>query len=291
MKKYVLFLLIFYLTSTCFAQEKVIPDSQLSPDKKPEKIGWFPKGVLGLNISQIAFSNWEGGGESSLAYNFLADFGLDYLSPTWKFTSFLKLTYGQTKLGSTAAKITDNDLYFENVLSYNPGWDIKPFFALLVRSSVANGYDYSVDPKVQTRGFFDPGYITETMGFIYDKPEWFQTRLGIGIQQTFTNKFPQYSDPENMPPVDNFRLDAGIESISDIQYGFSDNLHYSSKLRLFGKFDDLGVWDVRFDNSLVAKITDLVNVNLNVLLIYEKLQSPKTQVKEALQIGITYLLF
>ncbi|MCW8953325.1 MAG: hypothetical protein OQK48_00110 [Sulfurimonas sp.] len=52
----------------------------------------------------------------------------------------------------------------------------------------------------------------------------------------------------------------------------------------------MDVWDVRWDNSFVAKINDYLNVNLAVLLIYQKDQSVKTQVKEALQLGITYTL-
>jgi hypothetical protein len=52
----------------------------------------------------------------------------------------------------------------------------------------------------------------------------------------------------------------------------------------------MDVWDVRWDNSFVAKINDYVNVNFSFLLIYQKDQSPKTQVKEALQLGLTYTL-
>jgi hypothetical protein len=253
--------------------------------------GWTPKGIIGANLSQVALSNWAGGGENSLAYSFLADFGVGYLSPYWKFDSFLKLTYGQTKLGDDESKVTDNDLYFENVLSYDPGWVVKPFASLLIRSTVADGFEYDDTSKTQIKAFFDPGYVTETVGFVYDRPEWIQTRLGIAFQQTFTNKYRNFSDPDNNPPTEAFLFETGLESVTDVEYAFDENLVFVSKLRLFGRFEDLGWWDVRFDNTLVAKVTDLINVNLNVLLIYEKLQTPKTQLKEALQLGITYTIF
>ncbi len=54
---------------------------------------------------------------------------------------------------------------------------------------------------------------------------------------------------------------------------------------------NLDVWDVRWDNLFVAQVTKLINVNLNVLLVYDADQTLKTQIKEALQIGITYNLF
>ena len=70
-----------------------------------------------------------------------------------------------------------------------------------------------------------------------------------------------------------------------------ENVLFGTKLRLFSRFNELDVWDVRWDNLITAQISKYFNVNFNVLLIYEKIQSPKTQIKEALQLGITYSLF
>jgi hypothetical protein len=53
----------------------------------------------------------------------------------------------------------------------------------------------------------------------------------------------------------------------------------------------LSVWDVRWDNLITAKVNDYVSVNLNVLVIYDVNESLKTQIKEALQLGISYTLF
>jgi hypothetical protein len=60
---------------------------------------------------------------------------------------------------------------------------------------------------------------------------------------------------------------------------------------MFGTFDALDVWDVRWDSSITAKISEIFNVNLNVVVVYDADQTLKTQIKEALQIGITYTLF
>jgi hypothetical protein len=70
-----------------------------------------------------------------------------------------------------------------------------------------------------------------------------------------------------------------------------DNMLYKSKLRLFTRFDQLDVWDVRFDNTISAQVNKYIVVNLNVLVVYEKSQSLRTQVKEALQLGVTLNLF
>ena len=60
---------------------------------------WTPKGVVGINLSQVAFSNWSQGGENTLAYTFFTLFGLDYIGDPWKWKNSLKFTYGRTKFG------------------------------------------------------------------------------------------------------------------------------------------------------------------------------------------------
>ena len=72
---------------------------------------------------------------------------------------------------------------------------------------------------------------------------------------------------------------------------FLENMAYKGYLRLFGRFEDITIWDVRWDNTITAKINDYFNVNINVLLIYDVDETLKTQLKEALQLGISYSLF
>jgi len=50
---------------------------------------WTPKGLIGLNLSQIAFSNWTQGGDNSLSFTFFTILGLDYIGFPWKWTNTL----------------------------------------------------------------------------------------------------------------------------------------------------------------------------------------------------------
>ena len=56
-------------------------------------------------------------------------------------------------------------------------------------------------------------------------------------------------------------------------------------------FNDLSVWDVRWDNAIVAKVNNFINVNFAFLMVYQQDQSTKVQIKEALQLGIVYTIF
>jgi hypothetical protein len=257
---------------------------------------WVPSLVSGLNISQIALENWSQGGENSLAYTLTADFNLKYKSEHWRFKNQIKGAFGKTKLGDDEIRQTDNEFFIESVVSYHIlGWAVNPYFSNLVRSSFTEGFDYKKDPVEKIADFFDPGYITQSIGFTYDQLENIQTRLGVAFQETITRTDElalKYSDdPETTDEIEKFKFETGIESVTDANFTLDHNLLYTTKLRLFTRFEDLSVWDVRFDNTVTAKVNNWLNVNLSVIVLHEISQTRKTQLKQALQVGITYSIF
>ena len=95
------------------------------------KNNWNPSLVLSAGINQIAFSNWAQGGENSTAWSYLIDFHYDKIGTALVFKNQIKVTYGRSKIDSGEYKTTDNDLYIEDLASYNVGWAINPFFQML----------------------------------------------------------------------------------------------------------------------------------------------------------------
>lgn len=281
MKKTIIALLLF-VSINSFAQD--IPDSLLQE-------GWNVTGVVGLNLSQTAFSNWAQGGTNSLAYSVYTNLGGIYYSFPWKWKNRLNVVYGRTKLEDVGYRTNENDIYFESVGSRNIGWAVDPYVAVTFRSALTKGYDYSIEPDTQIVDFVDPGYLTEAIGFTYDQNKIITTRLGLAFQQTFANKFPKYTDDPETAEIEKFKFDTGLESVTEVKYEFLQNMTYYSFLRLFTRFNTLDVWDVRWDNILTAKINQYVNVNFSVTLLHEISQTRKTQLREALQLGLSYSLF
>ena len=159
MKK-LLLIFIIAISFNSFAQE--IPDSVLVD-------GWNTVGIIGLNLSQTALVNWSQGGSNSLAYATYANLGAVLKDQPWKWKNRLSIIYGRTKLEDVGYRTTENDIYFETVLSRNVGWVVDPFVSVTVRTAVTKGYDYSVaDTNIQIVDFFDPGYVSEAIGFTYD---------------------------------------------------------------------------------------------------------------------------
>lgn len=272
-------LVLFVFTNLAFAQEA---DSSM--------FKWTPSLVTGLNVSQIAFSNWTKGGDNALTWSLTGDFTFLYKTPQWKFTNQLKAAYGRTKLGDEAYKTNDNEFYLESVLAYSAGWDIDPYFSNTVRTALTTGYDYAVDPAVEIVDLFDPGYITQSIGFTYNKSEWIKTRLGLALQEVITNKYIQYTDDPETTDIESFKFETGLESVTDAEFTVAENILMKSKLRLFTRFEKIEVIDVRWDNTITAKVNGWLNVNFTFLMIYEETQSKQAQIKEALQLGFVYTI-
>ena len=281
MKK--IFLLLFTLSLVNFVAAQ---DADSTLNK------WTPSLLASLNLSQIAFQDWTKGGESAFSFTVGADWVMNYKASKWSFKNQLKGEWGQSKTGYDIKKITVNNIFNETVYLYDPGLLFKPYASNLIRTPITDGYDYSEPEKKQIVAFFDPGYVTQSIGFAYDESEIIKTRLGLAFEESFANKFAaQYTDDDETADVEKFKFETGIESMTDLILKIDENVVYKSKLRLFSGFDRMTVWDVAWDNTFTAEVNKWLNVNLTYILIYKASESLRTQMQEALQVGIVYNLF
>lgn len=278
MKRFIFYLVLFIAPFFCKAQDSTT------------KRNWTPKGNVGINVSQLYFENWVQGGQESISWSIFLNLELIKDFENWTLKNKMKLAFGMTKAGESEFRNNENELFIETVASYKLAWAVDPFLSNTIRSVLVDSYNYKTTPESKIATFFDPGYITQSIGFAYDKLKGLNTRLGLAFQETFTNRFRQYSAKPNDSSA-TFKFETGIETVTAYDTDLDTNLHYAGRFRLFGRFDKLDVWDVRFDNTITAKITKYINVNLTVLVIHEISQSKKTQLKEGLQLGFAYNLF
>lgn len=271
-------LLFFVLVKLIFAQDtsKVIITS---------------KANVGINISQISFTNWAQGGENSFSWTLLGSYSITTKSENWTTKNSFKFAFGRTKLGSQDFRTNDNEFFIETIISKNIGWAVDPFFSNSIRSPITTGYSYKTKTPERIADFFDPGYVTQTLGFTYDKFKGIKSRLGIALQEVFANHQRKYSDnPDTKDKLEAFKLETGIESVTSSEFKIMENINYKGSLRLFSRFEKMKYWDVRWDNLIIAKVNEYVNVNFNFLVVYERKQTLRTQMKEALQLGLIYNL-
>ncbi len=292
MKKALISIAVAVFVPICARGDAASEDAKTSKPKNDSMNVWIPTMVTALNVSQIAFSNWTQGGSNALAWTATANIGYNYRSLTWGLQNHLRASYGRNKIGSQSSIVTDNSFLLDNVLTYGLGWATNPFFSNTIITTIAEGYSYASSVPIPIANFFDPGYVTQSLGFGYSKTDNFSTRLGLAVQEVFTNRYRQYTDnPGTTNKVEAFKFETGLESVTRGQLQIADNLLLTTGLRLFTRFKDLSVWDVRWENLVVAKVNSFINVNLVYDVVYQKDQSLTTQMKEGLQVGVTYTLF
>lgn len=86
MKTKVLFLVALFAVSTA-AKAQQTSDADAAE-------GWSKGGVLGLNMGQVALSNWQGGGQSSISGTSLLSLFRNYKQGKTAWDNSLDLAYG-----------------------------------------------------------------------------------------------------------------------------------------------------------------------------------------------------
>lgn len=279
-----------------------LPALAQSDTTKADKYGWKKSLLANLNLTQNHFDNWAEGGESSFAWQFSILGKYNNIQPHYTWKNSLKLEYGRTQLSDKASRKSADEINFESVFTYLLNIYVNPYVSLTAKTQFYNGYKYAEDEsRVQVSKFFDPGYITQSIGFGYEPFEELTTRLGFAAKETFADEFAAlYSDdPETPDEIETVRVELGLQSTTELNVALHENIALGSKLNIFTTLqeeplaitgeEELNV-DVDWDTSISGKVTELVNVNLNVRVFYDGQISPKRQIKQVLSVGFSYVV-
>ena len=245
--------------------------------------------VGGVNMTQTGFDNWAAGGENAFAWqlNLNYKFVQDLEKTNWSTAG--KFVYGATKIGDADMRKSIDEIKMESVLTYKWGSTVNPFIAVTGETQFAEGYDYSVEPLLPISAFMDPGYFRESFGAGMEVSEGLSTRLGVSFKQTVTTDYPSpYADDVETEEVETLKSEFGAESVTDLTIDISETSSFESKLELFSSFGGFDEIDANWDNTLTVKISEYINMNVNVKLVYDKDISSKRQIKQGMALGLNY---
>ena len=293
-----LLLLVTLLPFLLHAQNKEVLEGEKEFREKAAKLqqdttkpfGWTHKVVTGLNFTQVSYKDWTQGGQNALAYTLWLNGSSvrDMEKTNWS-TSY-KFAFGQARLSGQGLRKTDDEIFLQSLLIYKLWTYINPYASFTLRTQFAKGYEYPGDTEVAVSKFFDPGYLTQSLGAAYKPIPEITTRLGVGVREIVTSDFNGYADDPTTPEIEKVKINGGIESVTDAEWTFAENMQFKSKLELFAAFNSLDEIIVRSDNTISAKVNEFVTVGFNVLLVNDVTASKRTQIKEVLAIGLSYTL-
>ncbi len=124
---------------------------------------WIPSAIGGLNISQVALSNWAKGGDNSLAWTLMGNLSLSYINDDWTLRNNLKFAFGRTKLGGQDFRTNDNELYLESVLSSHLGWAVDPYFSNTINTAITKGFNFKKILRKKSPIFLTPAILHKVL--------------------------------------------------------------------------------------------------------------------------------
>ncbi len=280
MKRTLLAIVLVLCTATALAQDS----------SKVPQYGWKHSVIASLALTQVAFTDWAQGGENALAYGLALQGKSEQNELRTNWVTSYNFAFGQTRLGDQGVRKTDDKIDLETILTYKLDTYVNPYVAASFKSQFARGYKYdATGGSTAVSQFLDPAYITQSIGVGYSPIPQVKTRLGLALREVVASNYAAlYTDDPATPQIEKSRIDGGLESVTEVEWHWDDNLVFTSKLELFDAFKTMDKVVVRNDNTIAAKVNKYISVNFNVQLINEPRVSPRTQVKEGISIGFSY---
>ncbi len=259
---------------------------------KAPKYGWKHSIVAGLTVWQVSFTDWAQGGENSLSYGLLVS-GKSEEDQQWtNWSNSYKFAFGQTRLSSQGIRKTDDEISFETLFRYK----LEPKFGLYASATLltqfANGYTYAPNGTATTiSSFFDPAYMTQSVGIVYTPIPEINTRIGPALREVVTSTYHHYADDPTTAEIEKVRLQGGVESVTGVRWELMENVLLTSRLAIFMPFKTMDRMVVRNDNGLAVKLGKAMTMMLTGQIWVDPDVSPRTQFKESIALGLSYNLF
>jgi len=282
---------------------------------------WDRENILGLNLNEVAFVNWNAGGDNAVSAlgnaKFIRNYKFRYV--TWE--NSLVLRYGLNAQEGRKLRKTEDVLRFSSTFGYRKDTLNNWYYSAKVRfnTQFSNGYKYPDRSKPISR-FMAPGYLFVGGGISYI-PEGKKFNLYISpLTQKATFVLDQELANEGAFGVAKAVRDIEGNIIKEgenkyIELGFSvtnewetlvfKNVLMDHRISLYTDYlRSFGNIDIDWELNFLFKVNEFINATLGTQIIYDDdilfdqtfasdgsvltTGRPKIQFRQLLGIGISY---
>ena len=257
---------------------------------------WLKEIGGGLNFNQASFSgNWKGGGVNSIAVGTYLLGRANYKKEKWTWDNTLDFLYGVVKNQDQDGRKSNDRLFLDSKVGYKIGefWNLYSSANFL--SQFAPGYEFNDNERTLISKFANPAFLTFALGFEYKPNDEFSLRLSpFAPRFTFVTDTELYLNvPQNygVPIGEKVRTELlAMNIMADWNKQLSENVSLMVRYQLYANYETLAfdTIDHRLDVALTAKVSNLINVSLTSLSIYDIDQDDKIQFSQGLALGISF---
>lgn len=279
-------------------------------------------GNYGLNINQLALSNWAAGGENSSTGKAFANFTLIDHKKAFEQKLIGAFAFGISRFADKRIEKQDDkiDLTYSLSLNSKTQWNIT--MVSTFNTQFANGYKYPNDSTAIST-FFAPAYLTVSAGYSYKtKDERFQIYMSpmagkvtfvmnqdLADKGSFGVKKGYYGQDSLWIPGENIAAAVGVNCIINYKRPIGKNVTYTTMLNTFYNYtekrdDERLRLDFNWENTINFVISKSISTILFINLkydhnttfpVYETIEGveivvdnvPKIQLKES--VGIAFI--
>lgn len=251
---------------------------------------------FGLNFNQASFSgNWKAGGVNSIAFGSIVTGKANYAKDKWSWDNQLEMIFGVVKNEGQELRKSNDRIFFDSKVGYKLSDKWNYFGALNFITQFADGFDYGGDEPTLISSFFAPAFLTTGFGLEYKPNEEFALRIApISPRLTFVNNLNIADNvPENygVPVGSRLRTEwLAAQVFMTYNKEITENLAINTRYQMFANYETLAfnTIDHRLDITVIAKITQFVDVTFTSINVYDIDMDPGIQFSQALALGILY---
>lgn len=305
-------LLLIVLSQTAKAQVLItttLPDSITY---------WEKKNVVGLDLNQVAFVNWNVGGNNAVSGIIKGSFLRKYVKGNLNWNNELILKYGLNSQEGQQVRKTDDQIELNSTFGYRKdtvsNWYYSAKFQF--KTQFANGYNY---PNVtnEISGPFSPAYIFLGVGTEY-------IRKDLGLNAYFSPLTNKTTLVLNNTLADqgafgvegaiideegniirhgkNSRTEIGILVTNQFKRQIFTNIMLDNRFTFYTDYlNNFGNIDVDWQLQLDMTVNQYVKANVGMHLIYDDdiknkierdgaqlTEGPRIQLKQMIGVGLSY---
>jgi hypothetical protein len=289
------------LVVTCLIVAPAVAVAQYNPPATPPMSLYNRENLTNLNVSfsQAFSSNWAYGDENLFLLRLALNSKLVHDLGPVVFKGTLQSTLSASYRGdeedtseSNPLRVGDNEFFYEGVFIYPIRWIVDPYLAGSLRTAVTESFQYQRGrpEPVRMANLWDPVTSQQGAGLTYllrGEAGTFNTRVGLALQQIRAKHHTRMTDDYLTPKiVEQYKPLSGIEFVNEAYLRGDTTVTYIGRLTMFGSFQDLDIWSVRWENETRFQLWKSFTLSWTFNLIHDVRQTRRTQFRQAILLGI-----
>ena len=255
---------------------------------------WKKGGFFGLNFNQVGLSNWQQGGDNSVALSATTNLFANYLKGKIDWQNSLDMAYALVQSGTDKLKKSDDKIDLTS--KYSRKFSEKWLYSILFnfKSQFTEGFNYPNDSNIVSN-FFSPAYIILSPGITFKPVSYFEILVSpVTGKWTFVmDETLSDGGAYGVEAGENIRTEIGAYLNMKFQKDILENTNLMTKLELFNNYtdkdkDNAKKVDVNWEVMLAMKVNKYITASINTQLIYDANVIEKTQFKESIGVGLGY---